>query len=195
MSNLVDPLQLLLNQAGQAKESGKLDLYAQRVNANPLGVNVILLDISGSMNERVESGQRKIDILREALDRPLLPDEVAIAFHSISTQLPNLQSIPEPGGGTALHLALAQVIKLHPRQTLVVSDGKPNLKEQALIEAQKITGLINTLYIGRDNDLDAIRFMRELARTRYGVSRTCDIRIVTPKELGAAITFLLKAAN
>jgi len=191
MSDLISPLQLLINQAGAAKDSGMIELYSQRVNFNPTGVSAIALDASGSMNEVVESGIRKIDILRQALDRPLAKDEVAIAFSSICTQLSSLQDIPEPGGGTALHLALAEIAKLYPRQTLVVSDGRPNSKTEALTVAQSVSGIINVLYIGPDNDVEAIEFMRQLARIGCGVSQSCDIRTAPVQQLRSAIALLL----
>jgi len=195
MSNLINPLQALVDQASKAKESGKIDLYAQRINANPAGVSAIALDTSGSMNERVESGARKIDVLRQSLDRPLSVDEVAITFNCICTQLPSLQAIPEPGGGTAMHLALAEIANLKPRQTLVISDGRPDLKQKVLAEAKGVTGVINTLYIGSDDDLEAIEFMRQLARVGCGISRTCDIRVAPPKQLKSAIALLLSSSK
>jgi hypothetical protein len=177
MSDLVNPMQALIDQAALVKPKAKtVKQYAERLDPkNGSGKTLLLLDISGSMGEQVGM-TRKIDLLRRALDRSLQLNEVAIAFHSVAQVLPTLQLIPEPQGGTALHLAIAHGIGLNPGHTLVVSDGQPDDAKQALAEAKKLTGIINTLYIGRDDDYEAIEFMRKLARLGCGRSQTCDVR-------------------
>lgn len=114
-------------------------------------------------------------MLRSALNRPLHPNEVAIAFHSIGLRLYSLQDIPEAEGGTNLHSAIALAIPYQPTQTLVVSDGKPDDPKQALFMAEKLSGMINTLYINSDRDREAIAFMRQLARLGCGRTANCDI--------------------
>lgn len=175
MSELINPLESILQQAAKLPESGALKSYAQRLNVKTSNKSIIVLDISGSMAETIESGKRKIDLLRQVLDRPLHSDEIAIAFHSISLQIPRLQDIPEPEGGTALHNAIAGAIPYKPAQTLVISDGKPDDPKQALAQAENLSGIINTLYIGSDRDTEAIAFMRQLARTGCGRAEECDI--------------------
>lgn len=191
MSNLANPLQQLIDQAKQLENSGQLDRYAERVSANPIGGSVVIIDTSGSMEEVGHGRMRKIDILREAVDRPLHPGEVVIAFSSTCKILPDLQSIPESGGGTALHMALERAIEFSPKSTLVVCDGKPNSKSEAFAVAGRLPGIINTLYIGPDDDLDAIQFMADLARVGCGIPQRCDVRFQNPKQLGEAITRLL----
>lgn len=175
MSDLVNPLESILKTAASLPESGALKPYTQRLNVNSSNLSIILLDTSGSMAETIESGGRKIDVLRQALNRPLFQNEVALAFHSISHQLKSLQDIPEPAGGTALHFALSQASSYNPKATLVISDGQPDDPEQALAEAGKLSGIINTLYIGSDRDKQAIAFMRQLARIGCGRAANCDI--------------------
>ena len=175
MSNLLNPLESILQQAAKLPESGAIEPYAQRLNTKTSGISIILLDISGSMAEVLELGRRKIDLLRQALERSLHSNEVAIAFHSIPVQLESLHKIPEPDGGTALHYAIAQAIPYKPNQTLVISDGKPDDPKQAVAQAEKLTGIINTLYIGSDQDGEAIAFMSQLARLGCGRAENCDI--------------------
>ena len=175
MSNLVNPLESILKTAATLPESGALEPYTQRLNAKTSNASIILLDVSGSMGETIELAGRKIDLLRQALNRPLLNNEVAIAFHSVPQQIRCLQDIPEPCGGTALHTAIAQSIHYHPSKTLVISDGKPDDPKQALSIAGELSGIINTLYIGSDRDKDAIAFMRQLARIGCGRAQVCDI--------------------
>lgn len=193
MSDLVNPLQALIDQAAQVNpKTNAVKAYAQRLDPKDTsGKTLILLDISGSMSESVGS-TRKIDLLRRALNRTLKRDEIAIAFNSVVEVLFTLLMIPEPQGGTALHSAIAHGVRLRPRHTLVVSDGQPDDERQALAEAKKLTGTISTLYIGRDDDEKAIAFMAKLARLGCGTSQTCDVRNPANHELlGPSIKLLL----
>jgi hypothetical protein len=175
MSNIVNPLQLLINQAASAKPSGAMQTYRERLNPKSSGNTVILLDISGSMSEVVGS-KRKIDILRQAVNRQLLINEVVLVFSSGCDRVTSFQLIPEPFGGTAMHLALQKAASYAPSHTLVVSDGQPDCQNQALLAAEKLSGVISTLYIGDDGDVDAISFMSKLARIGCGRAEVCDIR-------------------
>ena len=191
MSNIINPLQNLIDQATKIPPSGALEEYAQRINGNPSGCSIMLLDVSGSMGE-ITHEKRHIDILREALNRPLQPTEIAIAFNSSCHQLNSLQSIPEPSGGTALHLAIIEAASLNPRHTLIVPDGIPDYKKQALAAVKNLPGIISTLFIGDDSDTDAIAFMSKLARVGCGKSAVCDIRkLENQQNLKAAILSLL----
>lgn len=190
MSSIVNPLQLLINQAASAKPSGAMQTYRERLNPNKSSNSVILLDISGSMGE-VVGGKRKIDILRQAVNRQLI-NEVVLVFSSGCDRIASSQLIPEPFGGTAMHLGLQQAASYAPSHTLVVSDGQPDCQRQTLLAAQKLSGVISTLYIGDDADIEAIAFMSKLARIGCGRSEVCDIR--NPQNqarLGSAIKGLL----
>ena len=125
------------------------------------------------MNE-VVGGKRKIDILRQA-NRQLI-NEVVLVFSSGCDRIASSQLIPEPFGGTAMHLGLHQAASYAPSHTLVVSDGQPDCQRQTLLAAQKLSGVISTLYIGDDADIEAIAFMSKLARIGCGRSEVCDIR-------------------
>lgn len=192
MSDLINPLQNLLDQAAELPDSGQVKKFAQRVTPSSRRASqtsILLLDISGSMGA-VISGKRKIDILRGALNRPLEPDEMAFAFNSICEPIPDLRAIPDPLGGTALHFAIKAIKPHKPRQTLIVCDGKPDDPAQALSAARSLSGVINTLYIGPDSDRAAIEFMRQLARLGCGQSAVYDLRD-GPILLGQAIQKLL----
>lgn len=192
MSSIVNPLQLLINQAASAKPSGAMQTYRERLNPKSSGNSLILLDISGSMSENV-GGKRKIDILRQAVNRQLLINEVVLVFSSGCDRIASFQSIPEPFGGTAMHLGLQQAASYTPSYTLVVSDGQPDCQRQALLNAENLSGIISTLYIGDDSDVNAIAFMAKLARVGCGRSEVCDIR--NPhNQLSSAIKGLLPNA-
>lgn len=138
MSEIVNPVQSIIAQAAKLKDSKQIEKYRQRLEPHNINsIQLILIDISGSMSDWVVN-KRKIDVLRQALARPLHNNEVALAFHSVPLQLYSLQEIPEPQGGTALHCAIATSLPYRPAQTLVISDGKPDDPKQALTQAQKI---------------------------------------------------------
>ena len=196
MSNLTNPLQALINQAAKLPKTGEVERYAERINYDPTAPTIVLLDVSGSMDETVESGDRKIDVLRKALARPLSPGEFAFAFSSLCQQIQGFEFIPEPSGGTALHYALETIAPHRPKSTLVVSDGRPDNGLAALQVAHQLTGTISTLYIGPDDDLEAIAFMQRLARQGCGRSDVCDIRYGTSRmRLRETINLLLEGSN
>lgn len=189
MSNLVNSLQSLITQASKLPPSGSLDNYERRTKYVPQSHSVILIDISGSMGEIVKNS-RKIDLLRKALNRPLASSEIAIAFNSYAQILKDFTRIPEPEGGTALHFAIIEASIFNPSHTLIVSDGSPDSESQALQATNRLTGVISTLYIGSDDDLEAIAFMNKLARLGCGKSGVCDLK-KSPSNLKGAIAGLL----
>jgi len=191
MSNLLNPLESILSQAAQLPDSGALKKVDKRINAN--GDNlVILFDVSLSMNELVHCSERKIDILRSVFRRPKADNEIAIAIIRLAAIIPDFASIPHPNGNTDLEQAIALAATYKPRTTLVISDGVPDCETKALSAARKLTGVIDCLFIGNDNDKCAIAFMRKLARLGCGKATVCDIsKLDGAPKLEAAIKLLL----
>lgn len=191
MSNLSNPLEQILAQAAQLPESGALKKVNLRINAE--GENsVILFDVSLSMNELLQSGERKIDILRSVFRRPKADNEIAIAFSSSAAIIPDFASIPHPNGNTNLAQAISLAATYKPRTTLVISDGMPDSQDEALSAAQKLTGVINCLFIGNEDDKCAIAFMKKLSRLGCGQATVCDIsKLDGAPRLKSAITLLL----
>lgn len=172
MTQIVNPLQALINQASSLEETGEVERYSQRVNPNGSGQRLLLLDLSGSMVERVGSSS-KIEILRRAI-APIQQGYRIFGFGSTVDEIKG--EIPFPSGGTAMHLAFEVVAPIKPVQTLVVSDGIPDDRHQALISAKALSGIISTLFIGEDSDHEAIEFMRKLARLGCGKFHFQDLR-------------------
>lgn len=172
-------------------ESGALKKVNLRINAT--GDNlVILFDVSLSMNELLPSGERKIDILRSVFNRHKADNEIAIAFSSIATIIPDFTSIPHPNGNTDLEQAIFLAATYNPRATLIISDGAPDSETKALNAAQKLTGVINCLFIGNEDDKSAIAFMSKLARLGCGQATVCDIsKLDGMPRLKSAIALLL----
>lgn len=137
---------------------------------------VILADVSASMSETAGS-TRKVDALRESLASVLIdaPAASILAFASGVEAIVGT-ALPEPRGGTALHLALERSATY--RRALVISDGEPDSAADALRVAERIVAggtQIDTLFIGADTDARGIDFMRQLAKVGRGRPLTVDI--------------------
>lgn len=191
MSDLTNPLESILSQAAQLPESGALKAIDERLNANS-NLSLILLDTSLSMAHYLKSGERKIDILRNAISRPIEVKKIAIAFSSNAQVITGFANIPEPNGGTNMEGAIALAATYKPSSTLIISDGVPDSEAKALSAAQKLTGVINCLFIGNEEDTGAIAFMKKLARIGCGQATVCDIsKLDGVPRLKSAIALLL----
>jgi hypothetical protein len=137
---------------------------------------IIMADVSSSMADKA-GDRRKIQILQEALDwlRPAASCRI-IAFASTPRVIEPGQPLPAPYGGTALHLALRYAAQSRPQHTIVISDGMPDDERAALAAAAEITGWIDVIYCGPDDDDRAIDFMGRMARAGRGSSVTVDLR-------------------
>lgn len=170
MNELTNPLQSLIRSAGKSlpAESGvTAELRRRMADA---GTHVLALaDTSSSMDEPA-GGRRKIEILREALNTVLCerPEIRLFCFDSIAREVTAAAPLPEPSGGTALHLAIELAREFSPRQTVVISDGRPDDPEAAIAAAEKLSGTIDVIYCGPDSDTKAIDFMRRLAKVGCG---------------------------
>lgn len=193
MLKKADPFASILAQAANLPTtSASLDRYAHRIESSQRlnADSFILLDTSESMKELIGK-RRKIEILREAIKSINLTDKILIAFASYPQKC-SPDSIPDPAGNTALHLALQSIQRYSPAQTLVICDGYPDCEDQALKEASKLSGIISTLFVGADNDLDAIAFMARLAKLGCGRAVANDVsKFSDPKRLRAKIVNLL----
>lgn len=181
MSNLpVNPLQNLVRRAAQTlpATTGKVAVQQTRLNRRQ-GAVVILADISTSMSAPAPGGQRKIDVLREAVDGARQQAGARLFVFSGDTR--EVPVVPEPERNTNLARALDRVRALDPGVTLVISDGQPDNAAKALEAARKFRGAIDVLYIGPDSDSAAVAFMRSLAQAGGG-----DVRVHDVAKLGGA---------
>jgi hypothetical protein len=139
---------------------------------------ILLLDVSGSMRDRLSDGKSKIDHLREAVAALEYDDIKWVAFsddvyrdgsgNSIFTKD---NPIPAPGGGTCLHIGLEYLSSIRASEAfdkvVLVSDGAPNSKAHSSQEAQRLGVPIDVIYIGRDEER-GMDFMREIASSTGG---------------------------
>jgi len=179
-------------------ETGETRPFQRRLEGATDAV-LILADVSSSMIE-MAGARRKADLLEEALAgvRFGRPQAHVIAFSSWPQEVHPGCPLPVPSGGTALHQALAYTEPFRPRQTLVISDGRPDDEAKALSAADSLTGIIDVIYCGPDGDAEAIAFMRRLARAGGGRVVIHDVVKAArtgPAELTSAVKGLLPPPN
>lgn len=191
-NEIATPLQSIIAQAAQTPaETGATERFRLR-HAAAGEARLLLADVSASMAETVH-GQRKCDLVEAALHQVLKPGVQIIAFASTAEFVAGggvtFAGLPHPMGGTALHKALDLASLERPCHTLVISDGCPDSREKAITAAERMSGTIDVLYIGPEDNVEAMAFMRALARTGGGRMERHDLGKTTA--LAAPIRRLL----
>lgn len=104
--------------------------------------------------------------LCEALE-PIRKLGRVIAFADQTRELGQSESMPEPGStcgsGTDVARAIRHATKLNPARTILISDGSPNNADAAFEAAEQLPGILETIFVGDENDTRAKAFMREIA--------------------------------
>lgn len=175
MTNLpVIKLQQLVKKAGQTlpAHTGAVAAQQARIDRRQGGA-VILADVSASMGGPAWGGQRKIDVLRQAVAGAMQQTGAQLIAFSAAPR--NVSSVPDPESNTNLAAALKHVHTIDPGVTLVISDGLPDNAADALAVAKTFRGVIDVLYIGPETDRAAIAFMRSLAAAAGGEVRAHDV--------------------
>ena len=165
--HLANPLQAVISAATRTtpRITGETANHQQR-HDRAGDTLALLADVSTSMAERA-GAQTKHQILQDAI-ASIVQNRHVIAFHSIPVLLQSGAPLPQPTGSTALHLALDFAMALRPRHTIVISDGRPDDETAALAAAGRLSGRIDVIYTGPDDDAVALRFMQALARRGSG---------------------------
>lgn len=153
----------------------------------------ILADVSSSM--MAGAGRKtRIDVLREvfAQIRAEFSGFRLIAFSTVPLELLPHAPIPDPSGGTALHLALQLVSHYEPERIAVLCDGVPDDPAAALEAAKSLQCHIATYFCGDDMNHVAIAFMRALAWcSADGLGSTTVVDMKKPARLKAGLQLLL----
>jgi len=186
--NLPDlPFAAILQRAAKKAPEGRASQALKRVK-DASEFEFLLCDISSSMLEPAAGGKQKFNLLEEALEG-LKNSSLRVVYFSSSCREGTLDRVPYPGGGTALHLALAYAGKFRPKRTVIISDGHPDNQNLALQEADSMTGTIDVLYCGPETDTEGIAFLQALTTRTGGRTVTCDL--VKQSSLAAPLTKLL----
>lgn len=148
--------------------------------------HVILADTSASMAEPA-GGRRKIDVLQDAMAAAPSTSAV-VAFGAVVMPITPRCHLPQPSGGTPLHLALDYCASLDATDVLVISDGHPDNAAAALAAADRMRARIDVVYCGPENDHVGMEFMRRLAR---GGGAAHHHSMAQPQQLISAVRGLL----
>jgi hypothetical protein len=173
-----------------AKTSGK-SLAETFVNADC----IIIVDTSGSMDEHDSRGGRtRYEIACEelaSLQNNLAGKIAVLAFSNDTIFCPN--GVPQfLGGSTNLAGALkfAKMADVPGIRFIVISDGQPDSKEQALAAAKTYKNRIDVIYVGPETYPAGRDFLQKLAQASGGIAITAD----RAKELAEVTQRLLLTA-
>lgn len=186
MSNEISsPLADIVKKALESKGSGKvqklreaeqkrLAIAQKRMKGASKDV-LIVADLSGSMSESIGglnvTKHRHLEIALADV-RKTHPLAKVIIFNG-GAQLFTGTQLPEPAGGTNLAGALQFASQHKPQKTIIISDGLPDNEVAAKEQADKLTGVVDTIYCGPDGH-PAIEFLRSLSHATGGVSIEWD---------------------
>jgi hypothetical protein len=184
---ITSPLADIVRKAMQGKTTGKIqeareeekkrqEVAAKRSLKSTQEI-LIVADNSGSMDEPIGglnvTKHRHLEIALEDI-RKTHPAAHVLVFNS-SVQEFTGTKLPMPSGGTNLAGALQFAQKFQPLKTIIISDGLPDNEGAAKHEADKITGVVDTIYCGPDGH-PAIEFLRGLAHNTGGIAVEWDGR-------------------
>ncbi len=125
---------------------------------------VWLLDVSGSMvGPRIAELKRMTTVYQKDV-----PYARLILFATTIEEVVSLDNIPEPHGGTNLHLALDRAAELMAGKTMVFTDGEPADAEACFVAAARIPGVVEVFFCGDKGDREAIKFCEKLSRDNGG---------------------------
>ena len=183
--------QLVIGSLGQIAAQNKTSIAETFIGADA----VIIVDVSGSMNQRDSRGGRpRYDVALEELARlqKQLPGKLAVICFSSTVQFVPGGLPPMLDGGTDLAGALkfAKIADVPGVRFVVISDGEPNSQREALDAARAFTNRIDTIYVGPEDDTNAREFLRELAEASGGV----HVEAARVLELAARVQLLLSAS-
>jgi len=155
--------------------------------------SLLLVDCSGSMNERIKSGARKIEQLRETVTTMRQTNSFPMAaFGAYGADVQVVDVVPEACGQTPLDRAIQFGQHEGATHLVVVTDGQPDDARAALAAGREFGNPIDVIYIGDGND-EGSRFAAELARITGGSCSLTDLG--KPKELAGKICLMLGDGN
>jgi hypothetical protein len=183
---------LIRQQLEESLAASSLEQLVREQGDNPF----LLVDTSSSMECYIDpsNNKRAIDALRTAVDD--IQSSAAVRIPMIAFGGPEgelvrfVDKVPEPYGGTPLHLALSMAREYGASRVVVISDGMPDLREQCLDEAKKGRMQIDVVFIGATTYQHGSDFLEELAKLTGGQRLQGDLRQL--KQLTSIIIGLLE---
>ena len=155
---------------------------------------VTIVDVSGSMGlHDSKDGKSRYQVACEELAtiQKNKPGKVAvISFSDNAFFCPGGIPIYEGSGTNLAHaLRYAKIADVPGMNIIVISDGEPDSKEQALAVARTYKNKISTVYCGPEDRSHGQKFLTELANITGGQTLTSDRAIALSKTIE---TLLLK---
>ncbi len=173
---------------------GQKGVMVQSVTVQKLNKNggliemipIVLLDVSGSMNQETRSGKSRIQILNEVVKNGF----GAIRKFAFSDRFFECFGELQASGSTELVNAFENLPK-GKLDLCLLSDGCPTDSEFECIETAKSLGYpVNVMYIGDSGDAGEL-FMKELAKATGGKAVSVDSLNLTPEKLSEGMIMLL----
>lgn len=170
--------------ANSLAPTGKLSATDQFLRGSE--VVMLLIDTSGSM------GGTPIRNLRDVVAGIQAQGTVPmIAFGGpFDAQVRFVDVVPEPDGGTPLHLAIPFAKQYGATRLVVVSDGLPDLTNESMTAAKEFGGQIDVVFVGHDER--GSFFLNELARATGGRRINADLSDI--KAITGTVIGLLEGA-
>jgi len=149
----------------------------------------LLLDVSGSMLGYTDRAQvTKIEALRTVASN--FSDVPRIVFDDRVKILDSNESIPRPGGSTALHLGIDAVDSEGYTGAVLITDGMPDDERRALDAARRTGIKLDIIYVGPPPEPP---FLSDLAKACGGTFSAGDLSYT--EEIEGKITALLAAGT
>jgi uncharacterized protein with von Willebrand factor type A (vWA) domain len=158
---------------------------------------VILVDTSGSMSiTDSRGGKSRYDVACDELKalQGSLPGKIAVLSFSSDVAFCPSGVATFMGSGTDMAKALkfAKVADAVPgMRFILISDGEPDSRSEALAAAQTYQNRVDTLYVGPEDMPSGRDFLQQLAKASFGDSVTAD----RAKELKSGVEKLLLKAG
>lgn len=129
---------------------------------------MLLIDASASMGHVMLNHKRRIDGLREVVTEILAGGPVTmICFGGEAYEPRFVDRVPEPMGGTPLHAAIRLAKQHGATRLVVISDGEPDLAEEAMNAAREFGGRIDVVFVGNPGEGGSF-FLDQLAKLTGG---------------------------
>lgn len=179
----------LIKSLKNSLQAGSLsDLVRVRQDSNIF----LLLDCSGSMDSYTSNGKTRITGLRETVRSIQSEKEMRMVQFGFGTECTFITEIPNPSGGTPLHLAIRFAKQNGAGRAIVISDGCPDSENEAMDSAREFGGRIDVVFIGNPGERGEM-FLKRLAEATGGEAFTGDL--TEPKKLASAVMGLLGAGE
>ncbi len=129
---------------------------------------VLLIDVSGSMSDRINSEATKWSIMNNIIQD--LTGFRRFAFNDDCYEILENQRMPHAWAGTAMHRAFDKIKNENLKEVILVTDGFPDNAELALKSAEGLK--MNIIYIG---PLPVPDFLNKLASQCSGIATPVDL--------------------